>query len=87
MSAGARSAPFPWSVLGVDAVGGVAAAAALAVRQASEYDGRWVAVLEKGAVMRLSPVPRESDFSSRLRSLAVASRIGVWLAAASRSRS
>ena len=31
--------------------------------------------------MRLSPIPRESDFSSRLRSPAVAARIGVWLAA------
>jgi hypothetical protein len=30
--------------------------------------------------MRLSPVPREEDFSSRLRSPAVAARIGVWLA-------
>ncbi len=30
--------------------------------------------------MRLSPVPREGDFSSRLRSPAVAARIGVWLA-------
>ena len=30
--------------------------------------------------MRLPRIPRESDFSSRLRSPAVAARIGVWLA-------
>ena len=30
--------------------------------------------------MRRPPVPREEDFSSRLRSPAVAARIGVWLA-------
>ena len=30
--------------------------------------------------MRLPPAPHEEDFSSRLRSPAVAARIGVWLA-------
>ena len=45
--AGARSAPFPWSVVGVDAVREVAAAAAMTVRQLVEYDGRWAAVLAR----------------------------------------
>jgi len=45
--AGARSTPFTWSVVGVDAVREVAAAAALTVRQLVQHDGRWVAVLGK----------------------------------------
>jgi SAM-dependent methyltransferase len=47
--AGARSTPFPWSVVGVDAVPEVAAAAAMAVEQLVEYNDRWVAVLRTGS--------------------------------------
>jgi SAM-dependent methyltransferase len=43
--AGVRSAPFPWSLVGADAVREVAAAAAMTLQQLVEYDGRWTAVL------------------------------------------
>jgi SAM-dependent methyltransferase len=47
--AGARSTPFPWSVVGVDAVRELAAAAAMTLRQVVRHDDRWVAVLGKEA--------------------------------------
>jgi SAM-dependent methyltransferase len=47
--AGERSAPFPWSVVGVDAVREVAAAGAMTVERLVEYDGRWIAILRKGS--------------------------------------
>jgi SAM-dependent methyltransferase len=43
------SRPFTWSVVGAEAVGAVAAAAALCVRSTHEYAGRWFAVLVKEA--------------------------------------
>jgi SAM-dependent methyltransferase len=42
-----RSDPFPWTVVGADAVPGVAAAAGLHVDTVRELDGRWFAVLAK----------------------------------------
>jgi SAM-dependent methyltransferase len=42
-----RSDPFPWTVVGADAVPGVAAAAGLHVDTVHELDGRWFAVLAK----------------------------------------
>jgi SAM-dependent methyltransferase len=42
-----RSDPFPWTVVGADAVPGVAAAAGLHVGTVRELDGRWFAVLAK----------------------------------------
>ena len=44
---GSRSAPFPWSFVGVDAVRAVAAAAGFVVDAVHEFDGRWFTVLEK----------------------------------------
>lgn len=38
--------PFPWAVVGADAIGRLAAAAGLAARELHEYAGRWCAVLE-----------------------------------------
>jgi SAM-dependent methyltransferase len=46
---GARSTPFPWSVVGVDAVPWLASEACLGVISLQEYDGRWFAVLGKGS--------------------------------------
>lgn len=43
-----RSDPFPWTVVGADAVPGVAAAAGLHVDTVRELDGRWFAVMTKG---------------------------------------
>jgi SAM-dependent methyltransferase len=45
--AGLHSDPFPWSVLGPEAVGGVALAAGLHVDGLHEYDDRWFVVLVK----------------------------------------
>jgi SAM-dependent methyltransferase len=44
---GARSAPFPWSVVGADAVRGVAGDAALTTIGVYQREQRWVAVLGK----------------------------------------
>ena len=44
---GRRSAPFWWSVLGVDDVAGYAAAAGLWLSHLREHDGRWFGVLRK----------------------------------------
>jgi SAM-dependent methyltransferase len=43
---GRTSAPFPWTFVGADAIGGVAAQAGLAVVERHDYAGRWCAVLE-----------------------------------------
>ncbi len=45
--AGARSTPFPWSLVGADAVPEVAAAVGMTLRRLVEHGGRWVAVLGK----------------------------------------
>ena len=45
--AGLHSDPFPWSVLGPEAIGDVALAAGLRVDGLHEYDGRWFVVLVK----------------------------------------
>ena len=47
--AGVLSAPFPWSLVGADAMREVAGAAAMTVLDLVEYDGRWVAVLQRGS--------------------------------------
>lgn len=44
---GQHSDPFPWSVLGPEAIGEVALAAGLRVDGLHEYDGRWFVVLVK----------------------------------------
>jgi SAM-dependent methyltransferase len=44
---GLHSSPFPWSVLGPEAIGAVALAAGLRVDGLHEYDGRWFVVLVK----------------------------------------
>jgi SAM-dependent methyltransferase len=49
---GRRSSPFAWSVLGVDSVTAVAAAAGLHLDGLHERDGRWFVVLVKDARRR-----------------------------------
>ncbi|MEP7090136.1 MAG: methyltransferase domain-containing protein [Nocardioidaceae bacterium] len=44
---GHRSDPFPWTVLGTEAVNGVAHAAGLSVAGVHEHEGRWFVVLAK----------------------------------------
>ena len=39
--------PFPWSVVGVDAIGAVAVGSGLTVRRLRTHGDRWFAVLEK----------------------------------------
>jgi hypothetical protein len=46
--AGVRSALFPWVLVGADAIRELAGAAHMTVVELVEYDGRWVAVLERG---------------------------------------
>ncbi len=41
-----HSRPFPWAIVGADAVGGVAEAAGLVVRESRQVTGRWFALLE-----------------------------------------
>lgn len=48
-SAGVTSEPFPWAVVGTDAVEGLAASAGYGVRSTERYDERWFAVLERVA--------------------------------------
>jgi SAM-dependent methyltransferase len=48
-SGGRRSQPFPWSVLGPDAVCAVAVEAGLRVDGLHEHDGRWWTVLVKAS--------------------------------------
>ncbi|PFG34282.1 methyltransferase domain-containing protein [Sanguibacter antarcticus] len=43
-----QSRPFPWAVLGVDALASVAASAGLEVDAVHDHDGRWVALLSRG---------------------------------------
>ncbi len=76
-TAQASSRPFPWSIVGVDAVAGLAAEVGLGVLHAHRarpplVRGPWQARV----TLRL---PKESDFTSRLRSPAVAARVGLWL--------
>ena len=42
-----RSRPFPWSVVGADAIGPIAAGAGLTVHGLHTHGDRWFAVLEK----------------------------------------
>lgn len=46
--AGEHGEPFPWAVVGPEAIGRVAREAGLAVRQTRAVAGRWFAVLEVG---------------------------------------
>lgn len=47
LRAGARvSTPFPWTIVGADAIGAIAERAGLRVLERHEYAGRWCAVLE-----------------------------------------
>lgn len=49
LRAGARrSRPFPWAVVGADAIGTVATAAGLDLDGLHEHHGRWFAVLRRG---------------------------------------
>ncbi len=41
-----ESHPFPWAVVGVEAIAGVADGAGLVTREVHEHAGRWFAVLE-----------------------------------------
>lgn len=43
-----ESAPFRWSIVGAEVVGGLARAAGLRVVERHEYSGRWCAVMEAG---------------------------------------
>ncbi|MEP7765851.1 methyltransferase domain-containing protein [Sanguibacter sp. 25GB23B1] len=44
---GRQSRPFPWAVLGVDALPSVAASAGLVVDAVHDHEGRWVALLSR----------------------------------------
>jgi SAM-dependent methyltransferase len=46
-TAALRSRPFPWSLVGADAIGTVAVGAGLAVTALNHHGDRWFAVLEK----------------------------------------
>ena len=78
---GLTSEPFPWSVVGADAMPSVATAAGFARRDARRRRplGRRAGGGGGMTALKTPPIPEQRDFPSRLHHPRVAARVGAWL--------